>query len=106
MTAIHEHSQARQLLIQEMKLASEVLAVTTQPALKSDIEYHLKRLQNDLEKLNVDDVTKITGEHPPNSPSSSVIIQQYKARQQLISEIQTATEVLIDSTKPDIYNTN
>jgi len=90
---IRQHLEGRQLLIMEMVMATELLKIISKPEVKAEIEQHLKKLQTDTEKMNRSDTAQLTSTLPKFS-ASHVMIQQYKARQQLISEIQGRTAIL------------
>ena len=85
--------EARQLPIVEMNMAMELLHIIYKPEVKAEIEQHLKKLQTDIEKMNRSDTAQLTSTLPKSS-ASHVMIQQYKARQQLISEIQGRIAIL------------
>ena len=92
-SAIRQHSEVRQLLIMEMVMATELLKIISKPEVKAEIEQHLKKLQTDIEKMNRSDTAQLTSTLPKSS-ASHVMIQQYKAHQQLISEIQGRIAIL------------
>ena len=68
-------------------MATELLKIISKPEVKAELELNLKKLQTDIEKMNRSDTTQLTSTLPKSSVSH-VMIQQYKARQQLISEKQ------------------
>ena len=74
-------------------MATELLKIISKPEVKAEIEQHLKKLQTDTEKMNRSDPAQMMSTLPKSS-ASHVMIQQYKARQQLISEIQGRIAIL------------
>ena len=92
-SAIWQHLEVRQLLIMEMVMATELLKIISKPEVKVEIEQHLKKLQTDSEKINGSDTAQLTITLPKSS-ASHVMIQKYKARQQLIYEIQGRIAIL------------
>ena len=74
-------------------MARELLKIISKPDVTAETEQHLKKLQTDVEKMNRSDAAPLTITLPKSS-SIHVMIQQYKAHQQLISEIQGRIAIL------------
>ena len=74
-------------------MAIELLKIICTHEVKAEIEQHLKKLHTEIEKMNRSDTAQLASTLPKSS-ASHVMIQKYKAHQQLISEIQGRIAIL------------